>query len=133
VLIGAWTHDLLDSLSHPDGWLVEHIPLLRQPVSCLGAAGLPVCDLLYAGFTFCGTAWLADCYLRWLEQAAGAQALRRPATRWCCALLFGAATLALATVGRGEHRLLGLIPLGVATVALVLGFLAATVWLFRGN
>jgi hypothetical protein len=130
VLIGAWTHDLLDSLSHPDGWLVERLPALRQPVPFLGATGLPAYDLLYAGFTFCGAAWLADCYLCWLEQATGATALRRSATRWSCVLLFGAATLALATVGRGEHQRLGLIPLGGATVAVVLGCVAGTVRLF---
>jgi hypothetical protein len=133
VLIGAWTHSLLDSLSHPDGWLVEHIPVLRQPVFWLGAAGAPVCDLLYAGFTFCGAAWLADCYLGWLRQAISAPALARPATRWSCALLFGVAALALATVGRGKHQLLGLIPLGIVTGVVVLGFLAATVWLFAAK
>ncbi|MGD0262087.1 MAG: DUF4184 family protein [Verrucomicrobiota bacterium] len=133
VLIGAWTHDLLDSLSHPDGWLVEHIPLLRQPLFRFGATGVPACDLLYAAFTFCGAAWLADCYLRWLGQTAGSPALGRPATRWNCALLFGTAMLALATVGRGEHQLLGLIPLGILTVAVVLGLLAATAALFNNR
>ncbi|MGA2865254.1 MAG: DUF4184 family protein [Verrucomicrobiota bacterium] len=133
VLIGAWTHNLLDSISHEYGWLVGHIPALRQPVFWLGASGVPVCDLLYAGFTFCGAAWLADCYLRWLEQATGSPAVARPATRWSCAVLFGAATLALATAGRGEYRLLGLIPVGIVTVVVVLGFLAATVWLFSAK
>jgi hypothetical protein len=133
VLIGAWTHNLLDSLSHSDGWLVEHIPALRQPVSWFGATGVPVCDLLYAGLTFCGAAWLADGYLRWLGQATGSPAVARPATRWSCVLLFGAATLALATVGRGEHQVLSLIPLRIVTAAVVLGFLAATIWLFRAR
>jgi hypothetical protein len=48
-------------------------------------------------------------------------------------VLFGAATLALATAGRGEYRLLGLIPVGIVTVVVVLGFLAATVWLFSAK
>jgi hypothetical protein len=133
VLIGAWTHDLLDSLSHPDGWLVEHIPALRHPVFWLGATGVPACEILYGGFTFFGAAWLAGCYLRWLGQATGSPALCRLATRWSCALLFGAATLALATVGRGGHQLLGLIPLGIVTFVVVLGFIAATVWLFSAK
>jgi hypothetical protein len=133
VLIGAWTHDLLDSLTHSDGWLVEHIPALQQPVSWVGATRAPVFDFLYAGFTFCGAAWLAHCYLRWLGQATGSPALRRPATRWSCALLFGAATLALARAGRGVDQLLGLIPLGIVTVVVVLGFVAATAWLFSAR
>jgi hypothetical protein len=94
---------------------------------------VPVCDLLYAGLTFCGAAWLAAYYLRWFEQATCATALHRPATRWCCALLFGAAMLALATAGRGNHRFLGLISLGIVTVVVVLGFLAATAWLFNAR
>ena len=133
VLIGAWTHDLLDSLSHPDGWLVEGIPALRQRVFSLGATGVPVCDLLYAGLTFCGAAWVAGCYLHWLGKATGAPALRRTAMRWSCALLFGAAMLALATVGRGEHQLLGLISLGIVTGVVVLGCVAGTAWLFAGK
>jgi hypothetical protein len=133
VLIGAWTHNLLDSLSHPDGWLVEQIPALRQPVFWLGGTGVLACEFLYAGFTFFGAAWLAGCYLRWLGQATGSPALRRPATRWSCAALFGAATLALAAVGRGKHQLLGLIPLGIVTVVVVLGCVAGTVWLFAAK
>jgi hypothetical protein len=129
VLIGAWTHDLLDSLSHPDGWLVEHIPALRQPVFWPGGTGVPACEFLYDSFTFIGAAWIAGCYLRWLGRAAGAPALRRTATRWTCALLFGAAAFALATISRGGHPLLGLIPLGIVTGVVVLGFIAATVWL----
>ncbi|MGD0261295.1 MAG: DUF4184 family protein [Verrucomicrobiota bacterium] len=130
VLSGAWTHDLLDSLSHPEGWPVQLMSALRQPVFRLAATGVPVGEFLYAGFTFWGAAWVAGCYLRWLGQAAGSPALRRPATRRTCALLFGAATLALALAGRGQRQLLGLIPLGILTVAVVLGFIAATVWLF---
>jgi hypothetical protein len=133
VLIGAWTHDLLDSLSHPDGWLVEQISALRHPVYWLRATGQPVHALLYTGITFCGAAWLAGCYLRWLQQVTGSPVLGRPATRWSCALLFGAVTLALATAGRGDHKFLDLLPLGIVTVAMVLGFLAATLWLFTAK
>jgi hypothetical protein len=130
VLIGAWTHELLDSLTHPDGWLVEQIPALRQPLFWLGGTGGPACEILYVGFTFLGAAWVAACYLRWLGQVANAPALRQPAARWCGALLFGAAILALATVGRGRHQLIGLIPLGIITVVVVLGCVAGTIWLF---
>ena len=133
VLVGVWTHDLLDSISHADGWLVEHISALRQPVYWLGAPGGPVYDLLYAGITFCGAVWLAGCYLRWLGQVTNSPTLGRAAARWGCALLFGASSLALATAGRGPHQFLGLIPLGIVTVAMVLGFLAATLWLFTAK
>jgi len=125
VLLGAWTHILLDSLSHKDGWLVEQIPALQEPVFRLGASGVSACNFLYAGFTFLGAAWLAYCYLGWLEQAKGAPGLRQPAMRWSSALLFGAAMLGIAAVRRD----LGIIPVGIVTVVVVVGFMAGTVWL----
>jgi hypothetical protein len=120
VLIGAWTHILLDSLSHRDGWLVEHIPALDQPVF----HGVPVCSFLYAGFTFLGAAWIAYYYLRWLGHAKGAPALRRPAIRWSFALLFGASIIVIAAFRRD----LGIIPVGIVTIVVMAGFLAGTGW-----
>ena len=127
VLIGAWTHILLDSLSHKDGWLVEHIPALQEQLFRLGASEVTTFKFLYAGFTFLGAAWLAYCYLRWLEQAKGALRLRRPAMRWSFALLFGTAILVIAA-----FRLdLGIIPVGIVTVLVVAGFFAGTLWIAR--
>ena len=40
LLIGAWTHLLLDSITHPDGWLVEHLPVLLV-IGFLVATGRP--------------------------------------------------------------------------------------------
>ena len=71
LLIGAWTHLLLDSITHPDGWLARRLPVLLAPVLLVGQHRFMACDILYAGFTFAGVAWLAYCYLRWLEKAAG--------------------------------------------------------------
>ncbi|MEY2429376.1 MAG: hypothetical protein QOJ40_2261 [Verrucomicrobiota bacterium] len=124
VLIGAWTHILLDSISHKDGWLVEHIPALQELVFRLGTDGMPGYKVLYAGFTFIGAAWLAYCYLRWLEQAKGTPVLRGPAMRWSSALLFGASILAIAAFRRD----LGIIPVGIVTVVVMVGFLAGTAW-----
>jgi hypothetical protein len=136
VLLGAWSHHLLDSLSHPDGWLVEHLRALQHPVPWFrwfGTAATPVCDLLYNGFTFSGAALLAAGYLCWL-QSTTSPALPPPRTvaRWSCALLFSGAILALSKASRGEYQSLGLIPLGLATAALVLAFAAATFRPFAG-
>jgi hypothetical protein len=121
VLIGARTHILLDSLSHTDGWLVEHIPALYQPVF----HGMPVCSVLYAAFTFLGAAWLAHHYLLWLQPAKGVRGLRRPAMTWSVALLFGAAILIIAAF----RRSLGIIPVGIVTLVVLAGFLAGAAWL----
>lgn len=65
LLIGAWTHLLLDSITHPDGWLVTHLPVLPGPVISVGQQRFMACEILCAGFTFSGVAWLAFCYLHW--------------------------------------------------------------------
>jgi hypothetical protein len=128
VLMGAWAHIFLDSLSHPDGWLVEQVPALRQHILWPGGTGWPTWKLLYATFSFLGAAWLAAGCLRWLGQAKGAPALR-PSTRRSYALLFGAATLGVAMARSG----FGLLSLGIISGGLMLGFLAATAWLFSAK
>jgi hypothetical protein len=60
LLIGAWTHQFLDSITHRDGWVVEQLPMLQSSLPWVGHE-LEFCDLLYAVFTFLGVAWLAVC------------------------------------------------------------------------
>jgi hypothetical protein len=128
VLIGAWTHIVLDSVFHQHGWLVKHLPALQKSIFWFGARRLPTWQLLYGTFSFVGAAWVAGAYLAWREQATGSRT-RRPALRGSCALLFGAATLGLAT----DRSNINLVLLGILTTILVLGFLAATAWLFTAK
>ena len=76
LLIGAWTHILLDSITHPDDWLVKLLPVLLMPVLMVGQHRFMVSEIFYAGFTFAGVAWLSYCYLRWLEKAAGSSSFK---------------------------------------------------------
>jgi hypothetical protein len=126
LLIGAWTHLFLDSICHEDGWLVEHLAVLRSSLPWVGNHGFRVYDALYAGCTFFGVTWLAVCYLRWLERAAGPLVLGAPGVKWCCALLFAVIIACVAVVSHAEHRSVGLFPFGVVTVFAVIGFLLAT-------
>jgi hypothetical protein len=126
LLIGAWTHILLDSVTHEDGWMVEHLPGLRRLLPSFGKEPLPVYDLLYAACTFFGVAWLAHSYLRWLDRIALASRPSRPAGSLCWSLPLAASILVLSLVSRGPHRWIGVITGGIAALMLVLGFLAAT-------
>ena len=131
LLIGAWTHLFLDSFTHPDGWLVEHLPVLQAPVLPVGQHRLMVCEVLYAGCTFAGVAWLAFCYLRWLEPAAGSPAPTTRGLKWGCALLLASSILFIALASRDAHQLIGIVPAGIMVVLLVIGFLLATGKPFR--
>jgi hypothetical protein len=130
LLIGAWTHLFLDSFTHPDGWLVEHLPVLQAPVLPVGQHRLMVCEVLYAGCTFAGVAWLAFCYLRWLEKAAGSPVPTTRGMKWGCSLLLASSILFIALASRGAHQLIGIVPAGIIAVLLVIGFLLATGRLF---
>jgi hypothetical protein len=126
LLIGAWTHILLDSITHEDGWLVEHLPGLRGAVPSFGKEALVVYDLLYATCTFFGVAWLADSYLRWLERNAPAARAGQGAGSVGWSLLLAASVLVLSLVCRGPHCWVGEVPAGIAALMLMLGFMVAT-------
>jgi len=126
ILIGAWTHLLLDSIAHQDGWLAERLPFLRRSVPLLWKSDIKGYDAFYAGCTLFGVAWLAVCYWRWLEIAVRSPTFTKPWVRWGFAFLFAVAILCVATATRGERRWLGIFPLGIITVSLVAFFLIGT-------
>jgi hypothetical protein len=131
LLIGAWTHLFLDSITHEDGWLAKHLPVLRSSVPWVGQHRLMICEVLYAGCTFAGVAWLAFCYLRWLEKAAGSPVPTTRGMKWGCALLLASSILFIALASRGAHQLMGIVPAGIIIVLLVIGFFLATGKPFR--
>ena len=126
LLIGAWTHLFLDSLTHEDGWLVERLPFLQKSAPLIWRSGLKGYEALYAGCTLFGVAWLAVCYWRWLEMAAGLPALTKPWVRRGFSFLFAFSILCAGMAGRGERRLIGGVPLGIITLLLVTAFLLGT-------
>jgi len=126
LLLGAWTHIFLDSITHRDGSLVEHLAFLRSSLPWVENRRLGVYALLYAGCTFVGVTWLALCYLRWLESCLASSAVRRPRTNWGWALLLASGTLLFAEAGRGPSEVMGVIPAGISTLLLVVGFVVVT-------
>ena len=126
LLIGTWTHLSLDSITHGDGWMVEHLSVLRHAVPWAGKHWLPVYEVLYNGCTWFGSGWLALCYLDWQEHTFGPSGFGVPAIRWACAILFATATLALAEACRGGHGGLGLSWAAMLTLLLISAFVAAT-------
>ncbi len=65
LLIGAWTHLLCDSLTHRDGWFVQHLPALESSVMVVAGRTARVCHLLWYGCSFAGVVWLFVVLERW--------------------------------------------------------------------
>jgi hypothetical protein len=126
LLIGAWTHLLLDSMAHEDGWLAERTPLLQKSVPLPWTSGIKGYDALYAVCTLFGVAWLANCYWRWLERAVGLPTFTKPWVRRGFSLLFAFSILGVAAASRGGRRLIGNFPLAIITLLLVIVFLLGT-------
>ena len=126
LVLGAWTHILLDDISHPDGWEMGHLPLLQSYVLPVGSHRFRICDLLYAGCTFGGVAWLAFCYMHWLEGAAGCPGQIGRGLKWIYAFVLGNSILLVATANRGINHSLGLTGMAIITVLLLIGFVLGT-------
>lgn len=62
ILVGAWTHVLWDSFTHPDGWMVQHIAVLRMPVTIGWYTG-ELCHVLQYLSSVFGLAALAIWFL----------------------------------------------------------------------
>jgi hypothetical protein len=128
LLIGAWSHLLLDSLTHQDGWIVEHLPALHRSIHSSDGGWLRVYDLLYACCTFFGSACLIFLYLESLEAASPSLRANPPARMFACSLFFAGTVLALSLSSRGYNRLVGEISTAVISGLLVIAFLAMTGW-----
>ena len=120
LLIGSWTHIFLDSLTHRDGWLVEHLPVLQIAVASIGTQTLRVHLVVWYAATFVGVVWLLMAFQHWQDRACGRPAPAAAAVTWGNAVVVGALVLPIASL----HHLANP-PLAFRVVA-VLAFLAAT-------
>jgi hypothetical protein len=125
LLIGAWTHIILDSFTHQDGWFVERLPLLQKSLFATPHGLFRICDVIYCGTTLVGVIWVALCYWRWLESQVHPVFPPPPVTEWLWSFLLGIFVLSTALAGRGSPTVVGLIPAGLFTGLLIVGFMEA--------
>jgi hypothetical protein len=64
IVIGAMTHNAWDSFTHPAGYMVAKLPLLRETVWRLGNRSVPVYDILQHGSTLLGLLVVGAAYVR---------------------------------------------------------------------
>lgn len=65
LLVGIWTHLLLDSFTHNDGWLAEHVAVLQLPVLSFGGRTAKLCHVLWYVCSFAGAALLFIAFEKW--------------------------------------------------------------------
>ena len=72
LLLGAWTHNFWDAFTHENGWFVERIPWLQQPVTRLGSLDVHVYLVLQEGSTVAGFVIVVLAYCFWLRRRPAA-------------------------------------------------------------
>jgi hypothetical protein len=87
IILGAMTHNAWDSLTHPAGYMVAKVPLLR--VGVLRSSNVRVYDLLQHGSTLLGLLVVVAAYLKWLKRVNMSHLSSFSNDRWRYALLFG--------------------------------------------
>ncbi len=125
LLIGAWTHILLDSVTHEHGWLAGHLPVLQEKVVAAGYQ-VRVCALLYSACTFGGVVYVAMSYLSWLERTMAAPGWSVPGFKPLVALAVGGVALLLSRVSQTASPPVGIVSVGVLSALLVIVFLTVT-------
>ena len=122
ILLGAWTHTVWDSFTHPDGWAVTHLAILRATVIHVGTTSLAVFNFLQQLSTFGAGALLVVLYFRWLRrQQTTATGDTSVHDRWRYSLIALLAAVALAIAVAAAFRLASPFE----------GYLAFRVFLFR--
>jgi hypothetical protein len=131
LLVGAWSHLLLDGVTHEDSWLVEHVAWLQCSLPLVGGQRVSVYALLYAGCTFGGVLWLALDYLSGPKEALGRQGVRAVLTKWIWSLALAAGTLVMAEASREPWHVVGVVPAAGIVALLVGGFVVGTIKRFQ--
>ena len=122
ILLGAWTHIVWDSFTHPDGWAVTHLAILHATVIHVGTTSLAVFNFLQQVSTFGAGALLIVLYFRWLRrQQTTATGDTSVHDRWRYSLIALLAAVALAIAVPAAFRLASPFE----------GYLAFRVFLFR--
>lgn len=122
IIVGAWTHLLLDGWSHRNGWFVEHWAWLRSPLMAIGQRRLRIYHLLWYAFTFGGALWLGLAYLKWLSGASGKAGGQSGTFRVVAASGFALLVLVLAAIHHLAHYPLEIYATSLGMAVAVLGF-----------
>jgi hypothetical protein len=82
LLIGVWTHTFWDAWTHDDGWFVERMLVLQQPLFRLGTTVVDTAFCLQVLSSFLGLLVLAIAYLLWLRRRPAPSTVDPESDRW---------------------------------------------------
>jgi hypothetical protein len=122
LLVGIWTHLILDAATHKNGWLFWHLPFLKMPLFMIGKHLLRTSDVLWFVCTFFGTAWIAVAYLEWLERVTQSPKLGLARSRIGYALAFALLVFPFAVMHKFLNSYLGIYPVSACTLVLAIIF-----------
>jgi hypothetical protein len=69
LLVGIYTHIVWDSVTHTDGWIVAHIPILLTPILRFYGRTARLCTLFWYISSFLGAGWLFLAFEKWKHSA----------------------------------------------------------------
>jgi hypothetical protein len=114
LLIGVWTHTFWDAWTHDEGWFVERMPALQQPLFRVGATVVDTPFCLQVLSSFLGLLVLVIAYFLWLRRRPAPSTVDPESDRWryffwvgigAAAVLIGM-SLAVYSAGPGHGFLL---------------------------
>jgi hypothetical protein len=121
LLIGALTHQFLDSFTHKDGWLTEQLAFLQFPVYRHGRRTFRACHLLWYLCSFVGIMWVCRAFQDWLARIGVAgREITADERLWNAALLAAAVMLASASHYITRHWSANFVEVGLALLILAL-------------
>jgi hypothetical protein len=138
IIIGAMTHNAWDSFTHPAGYMVAKLPVLRKSVWMLGNTNVRVYELLQHASTLLGLLIVVVAYVKWLKRVGVVPVTSGFATdRWRYGLLFallvGSVILAIPvtyeTLGRANRAVVFVRLVIWATTIFVVGLCSASLLL----
>lgn len=101
ILLGACTHLVWDAFTHKDGWLVQQVDFLQEPMFLVGNRRFRACHLLWYISSFAGSYWLYIAFRNWRK------AVTEPPT-WRAHLAAAGVSLAVLALAALHHAVRGL-------------------------
>jgi hypothetical protein len=98
ILIGAWTHILLDAVTRESEILVLYLGPLREEIALLQRSGLRFSRLLWVAFSLAGMGWLGVTYLQQVHRQTGSWRIFDPREKGRYVLWLGVALVPLILV-----------------------------------
>ncbi len=120
LLVGLWTHLLLDSFTHTEVWMVVHWTLLFYPLGTVDHHAIRVCHLLWYGCSYVGVAWLVLSFRDWEEGQGIATTGRSRRSRILEALTVGLLVLPIELLHHLVRSSLELVLVALLTLGVVL-------------